>query len=90
MAKSNVHNLRNQTENPLDLRIPNLKTRAGMNSFSANGPRFWNSTPTELRDIKRKASFKKAIKNATLKNYEQKALCTNPRCKDHNNHSKTA
>ena len=87
LAISSEHNLRNQVENPLDLRIPNLKTRAGTSSFSANGPRLWNSISTEFRSIKRKVSFKKAIKNSILSSYEQKALCSNPRCRDHSNHS---
>ena len=87
LANSNEHNLRNQAENPLDLRLPNLRTRAGTSSFGANGPQFWNSIPTELRKIIRKASFKKAIKYSILNNYEQKTTCTNPQCRDHSNHS---
>ena len=86
-ANSSEHNLRSQAENPLDLRIPNMKTRAGNSSFIANGPKIWNDIPMELRNIQRKKSFKNSIKNAILKEYEQKATCTNPRCRDHSNHS---
>ena len=87
LANSSEHNLRNQAENPLDLRIPNLKTRAGTSSFRANGSQFWNSIPTELRHIQRKVSFKKAIKNSILGSYERKTSCSNPQCRDHSNHS---
>ena len=86
-ASSSEHILRSQVENPLDLRIPMLKTRAGSNSFNAKGPHIWNNVNNELRSIQRKASFKKAVKNSILKEYEQKATCTNPRCRDHGNHS---
>ena len=86
-ANNSERTLRNHVENPLDLRIPNLKTRAGANSFIVNGPQFWNTISNELRSISRKGSFKNAVKNSIIKDYEQKANCSNPRCKDHSNHS---
>merc|ERR1711954_229333 len=86
-ANSSEHTLRNHVENPLDPRIPNRKTRAGTNSFNTKGPHFWNNISSEIRNMSRKASFKKAVKNSILKDYEQKATCTNPRCRDHSNHS---
>ena len=86
LANNSEHNLRNQSENPLDLRLPNLKTRAGASSFLANGPKFWNQTSMELKNIIRKKSFKNAVKNTILQEYEQKATCSNPRCRDHSNH----
>ena len=48
------HLLRNQMDKPLDLVIPILKSRAGKNSFSANGPSFWNKLSTELRSVNQK------------------------------------
>ena len=90
LANNNEHNLRNQSENPLDLRLPNMKTRAGNSSFSLKGPQFWNSVSTELRNIERKTTFKNAIKRATLYEYERKASCSNPQCRDHCNHSQSA
>ena len=86
-ANNSEHTLSNHVENPLDLRIPNRKTRAGTNSFNTKGPHFWNNISSEIRNMSRKASFKKAVKNSILKDYEQKATCTNPRCRDHSNHS---
>ena len=87
LANSSEHNLRNQAENPLDLRVPNLKTRVGTSSFSLKGPQFWNSISTEHRNIKRKVSFKKAVKNSILYTYEKTTSCKNPQCRDHSNHS---
>ena len=80
------HNLRSEAAKPLDLKTPLLKSRAGTNSFSAKAPCFWNHTPTEVRAIERKTTFKKAIKNSIIRSYEQKTTCTNPRCSDHHNH----
>ena len=86
-ANSSEHTLRNHVENPFDLRIPNLKTRAGANSFNAKGPQIWNNISNELRSMSRKITFKKAVKNLIIKEYEQKATCSNPRCRDNHNHS---
>ena len=85
-SSSNNHNLRSQIANPLDAKVPNLKTRAGTNSFSSKGPTFWNKTPTELRAVSQKEQFKRAIKKSILKNYDLKTSCTNPLCKDQRHH----
>ena len=80
-------NLRNQTNNPLDLKIPNMKSRAGSHSFSFKGPSLWNEVSGELRATNHKEKFKRAIKRQVLEGYDKKAVCTNPRCKDNSNHS---
>merc|ERR1711954_97960 len=87
LINSSDHSLRNHVLNPLDLRIPSHKTRAGTSSFFTKGPQFWNDISSEIRSVNRKVSFKTAVKNSILKDYEQKATCTNPRCRDHSNHS---
>ena len=87
LTSSSEHTLRNHVVNPLDLRIPSHKTRVGTNSFLTKGPQFWNNISCEIRSVSRKISFKKAVKNSILKDYEQKATCNNPRCRDHSNHS---
>ena len=81
------HGLRSQTSKSLDLKVPVFKSRAGNNSFSANGPQLWNKVPSEIRSISQKERFKSAIKRSILNSYDKKATCTNPRCKDHSNHS---
>ena len=43
------YNLRGQAQNPLDLKVPNYKSRAASNSFSAIGPKLWNNTTSDLR-----------------------------------------
>ena len=82
-------NLRNQTNNTFDLKIPNMKSRAGSHSFSSKGPSFWNEVSGELRAVNQKERFKRAIKNQVLESYDKKAVCTNPRCRDRGNHSCT-
>ena len=42
-------NLRAHTQEPLNLRIPIYKTRAGKNSFRSKGPNFWNEIPSETK-----------------------------------------
>ena len=79
-------NLRNQNNNPLDLRIPNMKSRASSHGFSFKGPSFWNEVSSELRGINQKERFKRAIRNQILEKYNKKAVCTNPRCRDNGNH----
>ena len=79
-------NLRNQTNNPLDLKIPNMKSRAGSHSFSCKGPGFWNEVSGELRVTNQKGRFKNGLKKQILESYDKKAVCTNPRCKDNGNH----
>ena len=86
-ASSSNHNLRHQSANPLDLKIPLLKSRAATSSFSVMGPSFWNKIPTEHRIISKKGSFKNVVKSSILSNYDQKAHCTNPQCRDKRNHS---
>ena len=80
------HNLRNQANKPLDLKIPLFTSRAGTSSFSYQGPTFWNNVSTEIRSIDQKGRFKAILKSNILDEYERKAACTNPRCRDHSNH----
>ena len=87
LAQTPNYSLRNQVQNPLDLKNPNLKTRAGSNSFSAKGPSFWNDTPLNLREINQKFKFKYAIKSTLLDKYEHVTNCSNPRCKDRRYHN---
>ena len=89
IAQNPNHNLRNQSSNPLDLKVPNLKSRAGSHSFRQIGSGFWNMVPNELRQINQKKRFKTAMKRLTLENYEKKAVCKNPRCRDKGNHTCT-
>ena len=78
--------LRNHTQNPLNLKIPNLKTKAGTNSFCVKGPAILNETANELKTIKKRESFKKSVKTFFLSNYEHKSNCNNPRCRDKKHH----
>ena len=81
------YNLRGQAQNPLDLRLPNCKSRAATSSFSAKAPAFWNNTPVELRKIDQKPLFKRNLKKSILNRYDHKTDCNNPRCRDHRHHS---
>ena len=81
------YSLRNQSQNPLDLKLSTFKTRAGSNSFSAQGPSFWNDTPHNLREINQKFKFKFAVKKTLLEKYEHLTNCSNPRCKDRQYHN---
>ena len=81
------YNLRGQAQNPLDLKVPNYKSRAASNSFSAIGPKLWNNTTSDLRKIDQKALFKRQLKKSLLNRYTHKSDCTNPRCKDKKHHS---
>ena len=87
LAQDGQHNLRSQTIRPLDLRIPNNKTRAGSNGFSVKGATAWNKLPNEMRAVEQKGRFKLLLKDSILKTYENKTLCLNPRCHDRNNHT---
>ena len=81
------YTLRNPSNNPLNLKVPNMKTRAGMHSFRIKGPTIWNETPDELRKNKKKTIFKNSLKRFFLYNYSINSKCTNPRCRDHRHHS---
>ena len=80
------YNLRGQNLQSLDLKVPNLKTRAGSNSFAARGPAFWNGIPDETRKIEQRGLFIKTIKKSILEKYEHKSNCNNPRCRDRSHH----
>ena len=81
------YSLQNLSQNPLDLKLSTFKTRAGSNSFSAQGPSFWNDTPHNLREINQKFKFKFAVKKTLLEKYEHLTNCSNPRCKDRQYHN---
>ena len=79
--------LRNHTNNPLNLKVPNLKTRVGTHSYSARGPLFWNEIANSHKAIDKREIFKKTIKNDFLKSYSlQCKNCNNPMCRDHQHH----
>ena len=78
--------LRNQVNNPLDLKVPNLKTRAGTHSYSVKGPIFWNETPNVQKTIDKRETFKKVIKRCLLNSYSSHSTCNNPMCRDHQHH----
>ena len=80
------HNLRNQANNPLDLKTPNMKSRAGSHSFRSKGSCLWNKVSTDLRAVNQKEKFKRALKKSVLENYDKKTICLNPRCRDKSNH----
>ena len=86
-AQNSNHNLRSQSVNPLDLKVPNFKSRAGSHSFRQMGSYFWNTFSGDLRAINQKEKFKKALKKLFLESYENKAVCLNPRCRDKGNHT---
>ena len=83
---TNTYTTRNQATNPLNLKIPNLKSRAGSQSFRSQGPTLWNEIPNEIKSIERREIFKSSIKRMFLHKYSKKSECSNPRCKDHNFH----
>ena len=87
--KNPVFNLRNHTQNPLNLKIPILKTRVGSNSFSIKGPTIWNGIPNEMKCINRRSNFKNAVKKKFLQGYNCKCECNNPRCTDKQHHQNT-
>ena len=78
--------LRAHTHEPLNLRIPVYKTRAGKNGFRSKGPNFWNEIPSDTKKIARKSIFKNAIKRQLLQGYAHKTICNNPRCTDKRHH----
>ena len=79
-------NLRAHTQDPLNLRIPVHKTRAGKNGFRSKGPSLWNEIPSLTKKIARKSIFKNAIKRQLLQGYVLKTTCNNPRCTDKRHH----
>ena len=84
--KSEGATLRNHTNNPLNLKVPNLKTRVGTHSFCVKGPTLWNETLNSLKTVEKREIFKKATKNVFLNKYNQNSQCNNPRCTDHRHH----
>ena len=64
--QSSDYNLRRQAQNPLDLKIPNLKSRAACNSFSVKAPVHWNNTHIELRQIEQKPLFERKKKRFSI------------------------
>ena len=78
-----IHATRNQANNPLNMRIPSFKSRAGSQSFRVKGPTIWNGIPNEIRSIERREVFKNSTKRLFLYRYLQKSECSNPRCQDH-------
>ena len=83
---SSRYMLRNQVNNPLNLKIPNLKTRVGSHSYCVKGPSFWNEIPNELKKIEKREIFKNSIKRFFLHKYNKTSECNNPRCRDHRHH----
>ena len=83
---TNACRTRNQTTNPLNLKIPNFKSRAGSHSFRVKGPAIWNDIPNEIKDVEKRETFKSSIKNFFLHKYTKRSDCKNPRCNDHNFH----
>ena len=55
---TNAYQTRNQSANPLNLKIPNLKSRVGSQSFRVKGPMIWNKIPCEIKSIERREIFK--------------------------------
>ena len=78
-----IHATRSQANNPLNMKIPNFKSRAGSQSFRVKGPTIWNAIPNEIRSIERREVFKNSTKRLFLNKYLKKSECTNPRCNDH-------
>ena len=83
---SSRYRLRNQVANPLNLKVPNLKTRVGSHSFCVKGPSFWNEIPNELKKIEKREIFKNSVKRFFLHKYSKTSECKNPRCRDHRHH----
>ena len=83
---SDRYELRNTAGNSLKLRVPTMRSRAGSQSFSAQGPSIWNKLPRELY-VSRKSVFKNSIKRFLLHGYNSKTVCSNPRCNDRTHHS---
>ena len=86
ITEQTTHTTRSQTNNPLNMKIPTFKSRAGCQSFRAKGPTIWNVLPNEIKSIDKRERFKGAVKRFFLHNYARKSDCTNPRCTDHNFH----
>ena len=74
--------LRSHASNSINLIPPRSNTKVTSYSFSVNGPNLWNSIPEELKTLKKRHIFKESIKRSFLNNYHNKAVCSNPRCRD--------
>ena len=74
--------LQRHTSKSINLVPPRGHTKEFTNSFSANGPKLWNSLPEELKILKRRHIFKDSLKRTFLNSYHDKAICSNPRCRD--------
>ena len=81
-----THNLRSHLSDPLNLRLPVMKSKVGSNSFCIKGANIWNKLPNELKTIESKSSFKCRVKKHLLTSYSTKTECNNPRCPDRNHH----
>ena len=79
-------NLRNHVQNPLNLKIPCVKSKAASTSFSAKGPVLWNELHNELKQTDKRSVFKNALKRQMLAKYQLKTECNNPRCNDRKHH----
>ena len=74
--------LRTHTSNSISLVPPRGHAKVISNSFSANGPKLWNSLSEELKNLKKRHIFKESVKRSFLNSYHDKAICSNPRCRD--------
>ena len=84
----NEYSLRNNKENPLDVKKPSTATKVGVGSFSYRGPCFWNKVPNYIREIQKRETFKGIIKKEFLNSYSNTVKeCKNPRCPDKKHHS---
>ena len=83
----NEYSLRNNKENPLDIKKSSATTKVGKGSFSYKGPCYWNNVPNNLREISKREIFKKKIKGLYLNGYSDTVKeCKNPRCPDLRHH----
>ena len=85
-GNQNGPTLRSQIQNPLNLKIPNFKTRVASSSFRCKGPIFWNELPSEIKKLNRRSLFCRRLKFFFLYNYHNKSECNNPRCRDKRHH----
>jgi hypothetical protein len=84
----NEYSLRNNEENPLDIKKPSTTTKVGTSSFSYKGPCYWNKVPNNIREISKREIFKGKIKKQFLNSYSDTVIeCKNPRCPDRRHHS---
>ena len=83
---SGRYELRNAANDSLKLKVPILKSRAGSQSFSVQGPSTSNNLPKELY-VNRRSVFKNSLKRYFLFHYDSKTVCSNPRCNDRSHHT---